>query len=150
MDITQNVIKRTKLYLKENRLSIPEMELRAGLREGTLRNLLYGRVKNPTIGTLYKMSRAMDTSIETLISDPEKSLYQKEIDLLIKIAHKVFPPMKTENAEKDDILKMICDIYDYSERTPNKELDDNFFQFSLDRYYREKESPGQPQPKDFK
>ena len=72
--------KELKDLLKKNRMSYQELAELSGLPEETVRNLYYGKVKDPKGSTLLAISRVLRVSVNRLAGE---RLYTKEEETLI-------------------------------------------------------------------
>src|SRR5438445_5512302 len=69
----KNLQTKLKSHLSKTKLSIREIERRAGLNRSALSNILQGKSKNPTLHTLYGLAEVLGCSLSDFIDAPEPS-----------------------------------------------------------------------------
>jgi len=60
--------------IKESGLSLNELEKMAGLKGSAVKNIVYGRSKNPTVNTVQKIANCLGVSLNELIGNKEKPI----------------------------------------------------------------------------
>lgn len=61
--------------IEEKDLTLNDLCLKSGLTQSTLKNVIYGRVNNPTINVLNALAKALDCSVIDLINDEYSSVF---------------------------------------------------------------------------
>jgi len=115
---------KTKLQalLDENSMTITELEKRAGLKESTVRNIINGKSKSPTIETLYPIAQEFGKPIDFFVNAEDHSPPQYDnIDTFnLKLARSAFEVLAKKFFEQKvqasfpDFLKCVQELYDYS------------------------------------
>lgn len=140
MIVKNNIIKQKA---NENGYTIRKLETIAGIKHGTLFNIINGRSKNPTAETLKKLANALNCSIYDLIGENEtkvKTDTEEEVwylDLYIECILYVAQESKTKKLilMKDKLLELTQEIYSYSVKSNQKEVDKNFANWILDKVF---------------
>lgn len=118
-------------YASRNNVSISELERRAGLKPCTIRNIIHGRSKNPTIDTIAQIANELNCSVEKLLSKEdltEKELLPENVTILKKCTEIVFENLISRKAtpKMSEIFKYVEDVYNYTAKknakTPDKEF----------------------------
>ena len=132
----------------DTRLTVSEIERRAGLKQGTLRNIINGKSKNPTIQVLVSLTKVLGCSIEELVGIPstaqpisetrkkiEKTLGPINYDLLDNVYKLVIDKSKQLDREVtlEDINKFIVDIYSFSQKAKTNYPDKTFADWYFER-----------------
>lgn len=63
-NINQHLIDFINELCKKNNLTLSELEKKANLKQDTIRNIVRGKSKNPTINTILSIAEILDVSIE--------------------------------------------------------------------------------------
>jgi len=119
--------------LKEQKLTVKDLETKAGLKPSAVSNILYDRSKNPTIDTLKAIAAAFDCSFSNLISDPEdksgrgirQTLAKDSIDLLVDTIGKS-NKIGFCDVSAEDFFKYALEVYKYSEKNSLDHADSRF------------------------
>lgn len=147
---------RQKLSTKN--ISASELERRAGLKQSTLQNILYGRSRNPSIDTIKSIARELNCSIEELIGDldylnPNNPIKVEKHDkhdkhekaekeeteiwnasLFIKAIETVQSILETKKCQlpKKQILAAVDEVYKYSIGVSD-EIDRRFAEWIIEK-----------------
>lgn len=109
---------------QENGLSIAEVNRRAGLSPAAIRNILYGKSRDPQGNTLAAIARVFNITVDALRGDgaikptiPEENIYDPATDNTVSaglnayiIEHKI-----TLTSDKARRFKKV--LYDYAKKT---------------------------------
>lgn len=133
MSILCTVIRKK---IEDQKTTVSEVEREAKIPAGSLRKILVGVTKNPTIETLLAVSRVLKCPVDSIIDDrsaPFKNdLMILNIDLFLECAVFVGSYCK-ENVQKtidyDDFLMLVREVYAYS--LPQGKLEVRFAEWSL-------------------
>lgn len=80
-DTVGNMIQNELVYLLEkNGMTYPELAEKAGIPLETMRNLYYGKVKDPKVSTLLAISRVLNITVNRLMGE---RIYSKQEERLI-------------------------------------------------------------------
>ena len=60
---------KIKQMIDNKKLSVARLEKIAGLQKGTVRDIIVGKSKNPTINTLTKICKALECTFNDLLSN---------------------------------------------------------------------------------
>ena len=92
-----NLPQNLKRILDDKQLTVWGLEQKAGLKKGSIRNIVSGRSKRPGVDLIIQIARELDCEVEDLVGDPEAfDLPEEELYLP--------PSSKTQSPEKDDPL----------------------------------------------
>lgn len=146
MSIISNTIKQKA---KENGLSINRLEQNAGLKKGTVYNILLGRSKNPGIYTIQQLAIVLNCSVSDLFEnkldtevstinfsqndDWDSVLYIKCLSYLVNTAK-----AKNISLSKQKAFALTDEIYLYSLKgelkTMMNKVDQNFSNWLLEKW----------------
>jgi len=134
--------------LSARNLSVSELERRAGLKQSTLQNILYGRSKNPSIETVSLIAKELNCSIEELMG--ELNVYHSEVPVskidavveepywnatlyikAIEVIQTILDAKKL-NLSKKQILASVDEVYKYSMGV-SEEIDKRFAEWMIDK-----------------
>ena len=93
-------LKLSELMTQKN-ITISDIEKLTGLNKNTINSILTGASKNPTANTLRAIAKALDVSLEFILSDNEIN-----IDALDKNQMKIFSEVTSTTI--DIIIKINC------------------------------------------
>lgn len=131
--------------LDQKRMSICELERRAGLKQSTVQNILLGRSKNPGVETIYVLAKELGCSIEELLSSKDEIEQRSQRlaanlpwkgKIFIKAAQFVdhFIRSHSENVSLEKALMCINEIYAYSLREKTDDnIDEKFAEWITER-----------------
>lgn len=130
--------KQVREYLNEQGISPARLEKKAELKPGTLRNILYQNSTNPTAETLIKLSKAMNVSIDSLVTGKlsivlkeQSSAAMNDVELLTKIA--VFLRENDPNSSINDLFfKHLRTIYEYCVKYHGGTFDKSFARHTME------------------
>ncbi len=136
-----------KQQLSTRNMSASELERRAGLKQSTLQNILYGRSKNPSIETIRSIAKELNCSIEELIGvgNHLNSLYPEpktetveeclwNATLFIKAIEgvQIIIEKKNINLSKKQVLACVDEVYKYSIGV-SEEIDQRFADWVINK-----------------
>lgn len=137
-----NLPHNLKRILDDKQLTVWGLEQKAGLKKGSIRNIVSGRSKRPGVDLIIQIARELECEVEDLVGNPETfDLPEEELHpapssktqssekndplwdmhLLHEVTICIFKNMgkKIKTVKKSDIILLIEEIYDYSAtRTP--------------------------------
>ena len=138
-------------YMKEKKLSIAALERQAGLSIHSIRNILKGRIKNPSVHSLQAIAETLGCSLDDLI---QKSLSRNgevgqviklivkskngvtldDIELMKECSQTILALMKEESEALsiDDYLNILKNVYYYSASEKNRKVDQKFSKWFID------------------
>ena len=120
--IIKNNINR---LLQEKDWKVVDLEKRMGGKR-TVSSILRGTSKNPTIEVLKTMANAFEVEITDIISE-QKPNDDININLYSSVSHCVLELLSKKKFLKyTNLIKIIREIYDYSNNMNLKEVDKNF------------------------
>lgn len=117
--------------LKQKDWSIAKLERHAQLKEQSIQNIFRGISKNPSIELVYAVSKALDISIEELISDKEL-LFVSDYDAYSEICRLVMQEIKNITSEpvpQKKIFSIIEEIFLYTVNMKNNQVDSSFIKW---------------------
>lgn len=120
-------IKHNLLYLIDKReLSIPMLARKSGLRVSTIQNLIYDRVKNPTISVLQAISKALDCPLSELIADSDDLtlLTDWNAPLFYECIDNTVQSLRKNNTEVsyNTFQNIVRELYLYSSKENEKKM----------------------------
>ena len=131
-------LKLNELMTQKN-ISIADIEKTSGVNKNTINSILTGASKNPGANTLRSIAKALDVSLESLLSDDEMN-----IEGLSKDQMKVFTEVtnatiniiidKDLSFTIDKLNALIKEIYQYSIKISPPYIDNNFINWIVDKY----------------
>lgn len=144
---------KIKQKISEQDSSVHALEKRAGLRPSAIQNIIYGRSKNPSITLIKAIAQALDCNIEDLVTSETLNQQQSKThtskhenrsssetkawnqDLYLKCFNTIYSILKDNKitAEKNKILDIVDEIYNYSLRSSRGEPDIYFATWLIER-----------------
>ena len=131
-------LKLSELMTKKN-VTVSDIEKTTGLNKNTITSILTGTSKNPSANTLRSIAKALDVSLEFILSDEEIN-----IDALTKEQMTTFSDVTTTTINiiidknlsftLDKLSSLIKDIYQYSVKLNPPFIDDRFIHWILDKH----------------
>lgn len=141
--------KNLTYLLKQNNLSIAKAEKLAGLRLSTLRNIIRGQSKNPTLEVLKKIALFFECSVSDLT---EKNMTANENEHFLELIDyqtlENFSGVIRETFEKNNMYltfskyyKIQKECYEYSIQNNSREIDLKFLKWIIakEANYNEKD-----------
>lgn len=140
-------------YEIEKRISktecgVSEIERSAGLKPGTLRNILLGRSKNPTISVVVALAKTLGCTIEELVGietrddaiskEESKDNSPANIALLRQVSNYLFDNIAKidPSPSLQEVKDYILDMYSYFNSTGKNEIDRNFCDWYIQKIMR--------------
>ena len=131
-------LKLSELMTQKN-VTISDIEKTTGLNKNTINSILTGASKNPTANTLRAIAKALDVSLEFILSDDETN-----IDALNKDQMKIFSDVTSATINIiidkylsftiDKLNSLIKEIYQYSVKINPPYIDDRFINWIVDKH----------------
>jgi transcriptional regulator with XRE-family HTH domain len=124
------------------------VEKRTGIKKSTIYNILLGRVKSPSIDTVYAISKALDCNVSDLIGKDEVHPlftedstgyilnWQLYIDTLVKVG--ILLGKTDIKTNKHRIYELIEEVYQYSLRTKKQSIDPDFAEWAIHKVFEKK------------
>jgi len=138
-----------KNEMEKRSWSVHALERQAGLKPSAIRNILYGRSKNPSLSVIQSIANALECSVADLIDEEaeerskatgvekgenrdnlpwNQQLYLKCIQQLLTILIE-----KPIQLKKESILSVIDDAYFYSSVNNLEKPDQNFLNWLIEK-----------------
>lgn len=131
-------LKLSDLMTQKN-VTVSDIEKSTGLNKNTIHSILTGASKNPSANTLRTIAKALDVSLESILSDEEMNF-----DVLNKDQMKIFSDVtsatiniiidKDLSFTIDKLNDLIKEIYQYSVKITPPYIDDRFIQWIVDKH----------------
>jgi len=131
-------LKLSELMNQKN-VTISDIEKTTGLNKNTINSILTGASKNPTANTLRAITKALDVSLEFILSDEEMN-----IDALNKDQMKIFSEVTSATIDiiidKDlsftinKLNTLVKEIYQYSVKINPPYIDERFINWIVDKH----------------
>jgi len=131
-------LKLSELMTQKN-VTISDIEKTTGLNKNTINSILTGASKNPSANTLSSIAKALDVSLESILSDDEI-----DIEALNKEQMKIFSEVtsatiniiidKDLNFTIDKLNALVKEIYQYSVKINPPYIDDRFIHWIVDKH----------------
>lgn len=98
---------KIELFLRENKISIAELERRSNLKSSVIKNILHNRSKNPSINTIVSIAKGLNCTVTELLDlemiDIKKENYQS-VDLFIKCLETVLSYLEQSGASYNSTI----------------------------------------------
>lgn len=114
--------------LKQKDWSISQLERKAQLKEQSIQNIFRGTSKNPSVELVYGIAKALDTSIEELITDKESFLvsnYDTYAEICSLVIQEIKNVTKQPTSQKK-IFSIIEEVFLYTINMKNDQVDPSF------------------------
>ncbi len=131
-------LKLSELMTQKN-VTVSDIEKTTGLNKNTINSILTGASKNPTANTLRSIAKALDVSLEFILSDEEMN-----IDGLNKDQMKIFSEVTSATIDIiinkdlkftiDKLHVLIKEIYQYSVKINPPFIDERFINWIVDKH----------------
>ena len=125
--------------MTQKNITISDIEKLTGLNKNTINSILTGASKNPTANTLRAIAKALDVSLEFILSDNEIN-----IDALDKNQMKIFSEVTSTTIDIiinknlsftiDKLNSLIKEIYQYSVKVDPPYIDERFIHWIIDKH----------------
>ena len=141
--MTSVVKEKITEYMKAEKLSIAELERRAGLSIHSVRNILKGRIKKPSAQSLQAIAEALNCSLSDLIRAdnvtflPKKEKISPPIDypdLMLECTRIVLGLVTyaSPHASVDEYLDIVRKVYAYSSKEEPRKVDLRFAEWLVE------------------
>ena len=132
----ENISLKIKTLMEEKNLNTHQLEKKAGLRSNSVRNILLGRSKNPSIDILKAVSEILECTIDELVNPDRKSpkkpalsemvvkylnLFNQCVEISIHLCTKYNSTPKIEA-----LFFLIQSLYEYSIENELDTVDERF------------------------
>ena len=131
--------------LEERQVQIPDAERRAGMNTNTIRHILTGSSKNPSLNTIKAIADSLDTTVDALMSDlPQDlntTLNQEKLELFEKIVSAIINYLiknKLSDITFMKINQVIQEVYLYSIDSKPFVIDTRFIEWSIKKHITKK------------
>ncbi|MGI4852330.1 MAG: helix-turn-helix domain-containing protein [Janthinobacterium lividum] len=141
--MTNSLQKQLQAIIRDNNMTIPEVERKAGLRLNAVRNIVTGLSKKPSAETLQAIADTFNCSVKDLLQQEDKSFSQHQDDNMLIERPELFLTCVGQFLEvcqqqlyKPTLKKsysMICDLYFYSCEKESKIPDEAFIRWLIKR-----------------
>jgi len=120
-------------------LSISDIEKLTGLNKNTINSILTGASKNPTANTLRAIAKALDVSLEFILSDNEiniDALDKNQMKIFSEVTSKTIDIIINKNLSFtiDKLNSLIKEIYQYSVKVDPPYIDERFIHWIIDKH----------------
>lgn len=139
-------------------LSTYALEKRAGLKPSAVQNIIYGRSKNPSIGLIKSIAKALECNIEELLASDNQANHSPDLEkgsfnssltenfskikgqwnqqLYLSCFKMVQELLEKRRAvlAKNIILDLVDQVYDFSHGHEVQEPDEYFANWLMDKY----------------
>lgn len=129
--------KNIRNYVESQSISVNTFEKRAGLKPTAVHNILLGRSKNPSVGVLNKISKAIGCTIDNLITEypyafPLSNSTQWNGNLYCNVANAVNQKVTSSNIIISQHIATQCIVhaYEYAIKKHNT-IDENFIDWII-------------------
>ena len=125
--------------MNRKKVSVTEIEKTTGLNKNTINSILTGTSKNPSANTLRSIAKALDVSLESILSDDEMnidSLTEAQMRIFSKVTDATINVVieKNLNFTIDKLNMLIKEIYNYSTQSSPPNIDDKFIHWIVDKH----------------
>ncbi len=134
------VLKQNLQKILENRgWSVALLEKKVGVaKQQSIQNIFRGLSKNPSIELVYGISKALNISIEELLTDTEDTTI-KNYDLFSDVCFKVIKEIKEQKSIKlspKKLFSIVEEVYLYSTKMNCTDVDPTFVKWTVMKYYK--------------
>jgi len=131
---------RIETLLKDQFLTIKDLETKAGLKEKTLWYFLRGKTQVPKIDTLVAVSKALSCPLEELVFGKKEEVLLNSAqakDLFQSVFSTVISYIKNEAilASTDDVYKTVMELYAYCIEAGHSVVDEKFAGYLLKKNF---------------
>lgn len=122
-----------KKLLKEQDITVSQLERKANIKEQSLQNVIRGISKNPSIELVYAISKALDVNVEDLVStqaDFSVSNYDSYSEICIKVIEEIKKTTKKPTPQKK-IFRIIEEVFLYTTNMKADEVDPSFIKWTV-------------------
>lgn len=135
----------TQLHLRlsdlmtQRKMSASDIEKMTGLNKNTIISILTGVSRNPSANTLQQIAKALDVTLEFILSGDEHTHYTLTTDQL-KVFNNVVNVVTNIVIEKklnltiDKIYLLIKETYEYSIKIEPSSIDERFIYWLIGKY----------------
>jgi putative transcriptional regulator len=131
-------LKLSELMTQKN-ITISDIEKLTGLNKNTINSILTGASKNPTANTLRAIAKALDVSLEFILSDNEiniDALDKNQMKIFSEVTSKTIDIIINKNLSFtiDKLNSLIKEIYQYSVKVDPPYIDERFIHWIIDKH----------------
>ena len=131
-------LKLSELMTQKN-VTITDIEKTTGLNKNTINSILTGASKNPTANTLRAIAKALDVSLEFILSDEEMNIEGLNKDQMRIFSEATASTIniiidKDLRFTIDKINTLIKEIYQYSVKINPPYIDERFINWIVDKH----------------
>jgi transcriptional regulator with XRE-family HTH domain len=125
--------------MTQKKMTLLDIEKTTGLNKNTINSILTGTSKNPSANTLRSIAKALDVSLESILSDDEMnvdSLTEAQMRVFSKVTDATINVVieKNLNFTIDKLNMLIKEIYYYSTKSSPPNIDDKFIHWIVDKH----------------
>lgn len=125
--------------LEEREWSVSQLEKKVGVsRKQSIQNIFRGISKNPSIELVYGISKALNVSIEELLTNQEDTSiknYDLFADVCIKVINEIKSLTPVEISPKK-LFAIVEEVYLYSTKMNCVTVDSTFVKWTVMKYYK--------------
>ena len=117
--------------LKQRDWSVAQLERKAGIKEHSIQNIFRGSSKNPSIELVYGVAKALDVSVEDLITNKESFLISN-YDSYAEICRLVLQEIKNITSKptpQKKIFNIIEEVFLYTTNMNQNQVDSSFIKW---------------------
>ena len=134
-----NLQLRLSEVMENQKLSVTDIEKTTGLNKNTINSILTGTSKNPSANTLRSIAKALNVSLESILSDDElnlETLTKDQMKIFSKVTDTTISIIIDKNLyfTIDKLNMLIKEIYDYSIKVNPPYIDDKFIHWIVDKH----------------
>lgn len=140
-----------KAYMKEQNLSVGELEHLAGLKMSAVKNIIQGKSERPRAETLLSISRVLGCSIQDLLGEPNDSTSSRshikegggnsqmveDIAFFVKATESIATFVQQHYDDRSlnfsELSDIIREVYIYSLKNSYPEVDLKFAEWFIER-----------------
>ena len=131
-------LKLSELMTQKN-VTITDIEKTTGLNKNTINSILTGASKNPTANTLRAIAKALDVSLEFILSDEEMNIEGLNKDQMRIFSEATAATIniiidKDLRFTIDKLNTLIKEIYQYSVKINPPFIDERFINLIVDKH----------------
>ncbi len=125
--------------MTQKSVTVSDIEKTTGLNKNTINSILSGTSKNPSANTLRSIAKALDVSLESILSDEEinvEALSKAQMQIYIEVTEATIKIIteKDFSFTIDKISSLIKEVFQYSIKIDPPYIDERFINWIVDKY----------------
>lgn len=123
-----------RMYVAQKKITIPRLEKAAGLKPGSVYNILNGRSQSPSLELILAITQVLDCRVEDLLHAPENAC-ALNLDLFQEVTVSCFEALKGQEMAPRQFTNIVADVYKLCCEENNGRLDSRLTTRILERAF---------------